>query len=296
MGKIKTIVVLCNPGKPEAKEMAKKIRDWLSLKKTEYRVHSRIDYKVLKDGIYAVFVIGGDGSLLYVANKISQNNEKISNSEKIPIAGINRGGTKGHLCLIQADRIEPREVYKKIKQILQEEFDIEERTRIQAEIFRKTETEDKLIDTIDALNEIVIAGGPAKTVSLSLTIRDGEEIIIKDDPNRGDGIIFSTKTGSPAYNGNAGGIIIKENESDGFVITAIVPIADDASNSWLTGKKSVMFSTETTFEIHSRTKKKANLPSVVGDGQDTQKHKLKSDEYVVIKKSPRKTLFVKSKK
>ena len=68
---------------------------------------------------------------------------------------------------------------------------------------------------------------------------------------------------------------------------------DNAPNSWLTREKSVVFSTETIFEIHNLSTEKDNLPSIIGDGQKPRN--LKIDEYVVVKKSPGKTLFVKFK-
>ncbi len=283
MEKIKNIAVVCNPEKPKAKKMAEAIRRWLSSKPEGYKVYATLSWKALKKAD-VVIGFGGDGWLLRIARLLFRN------GKKTPIVMINFG-TEGYLCRIQPDL---NEVKERIGQILKGNFEKEERTRIQAEIFRKTETGDKSIVTIDALNEIVIAGGPAKMVSLAVTIIDGEEVITEDDPNRCDGIIFCTKTGSPAYNYNAGGIVIEDGDSDGFVITALIPMRKDAPDSWLTSERTAKFSTETIFKIRSRTKKKANLPSVVGDGQDH--HKMGSDEYVVIKKSPWKTWLVEFEK
>ena len=125
---------------------------------------------------------------------------------------------------------------------------------------------------------------------MTTTIIDGEKVIIKDDPIRGNGIIFSTKTGSTAYNYNAGGRII---DTDDFVITALIPMRKNAPNSWLTREKSVIFSTETIFEIHNLSREKNNLPFIIGDGQTSRR--LKIGEYTIVKKSLGKTLFVKFK-
>lgn len=274
MGKIKRIVVAYNKDNSEAKEMAEKIRGWISLKIEGYKVYTTLSQKVLEK-VDVVIGIGGDGWLLHIAREVFRR------GKEIPIVVINYG-FRGYLCEIQID-----EAKEKIERILKGDFKKEEKTRIQAEI-RKIEN-DELIEVIDALNEIVI-GGISKTVSLAITITDGEKVIIKDDPNRGDGFIFATDTGKTGYSKNAGGIVDGLNEEK-FVVTANNPVLDDWNESWLTRKKSVVFSAKTIFKIRSRTNKKLNLPYIIGDGQ--KDHKLKSDEYVVVKKSPRKTLFVK---
>ena len=272
MKEMKRIAMIYDGEKFEAKKMAEKIRGRISLE-PGYRVYQTLSRNTLEKGLDAVLIFGGDGLLLYIADRISQS------GKEIPIVGINYG-FRGYLCWIQPD-----EVKEKIEQILQGDFEIEKRTRIQAEIFRKTEADSKPIKTIDALNEIVI-GGIFKMVSLDIKINNGDKTI--GSFIRGDGVIISTKTGSTGYNRNAGGKVIG---TDNFVITANNPVLDDSFRSWLTREKSVVFSTETIFEIHSRTKKKANLPFIVGDGQ--RYHRLKVDEYITLKKSPRETLFIK---
>jgi NAD+ kinase len=275
MEKIKSIVVIPNKDKPEAEKMAEIIKGWLSLK-PGYKVYTTLSRNVLEK-TSVVVGIGGDGWLLHIAREVFRRDKEI------PIVGINYG-FRGYLC-----RIQPNEAKEKIERILQGHFEKEERTRIQAEI-RKIEN-DELVEVIDALNEIVI-GGISKTVSLAVTITDGEKVIVKNDPNRGDGVIFATNTGKTGYSKNAGGIIDGLNEEK-FVVTANNPVSDDWNESWLTREKSVVFSTKTIFEIRSRVNKKLNLPYAIGDGQ--RDRRLKSDEYVIIKKSPRKTLFVKFK-
>ncbi len=277
MEKIKSIVIVCNKDKPEAEEMATKIKGWLSLKPEGCKIYTTLSRNVLEKAD-VVIGLGGDGWLLHIAREVFRR------GKEIPIVVINYG-FRGYLC-----RIQPDEAKEKIGRIIKGYFEIEERTRIQAEI-RKIEN-DELIDTIDALNEIVI-GGISKTVSLAVTITDGEKVIIKDDPIRGDGVMIPTNTGSSGYNKNAGGIVDGLNEEK-FVITANNPVSDDWNESWLTREKSVVFSTETIFKIRSRTNKKLNLPFVIGDGQKSRK--LKIGEYVVVSKSPKKTLFVKFKK
>jgi len=269
---MKRIAMVYDREKFEAKKMAEKIRGRITLR-AGYKVYQTLSRNTLEKGLDVILIFGGDGLLLYIADKISQS------GKEIPIVGINYG-FRGYLCWIQPD-----DAKEKIEQILQGDFEIEKRTRIQAEIFRKTEADSKPIKTIDALNEIVI-GGIFKMVSLDIKINSGDKVI--GSFIRGDGVIISTKTGSTGYNRNAGGKVI---DTDNFVITANNPVLDDSFRSWLTREKSVVFSTETIFEIHNQAKKKANLPFTIGDGQ--RHYRLESDEYVVVKRSPMKTLFIK---
>ena len=133
MKEMKRIAVVCNRDKPEAKKAAEKIRGWILLKPEGCKVHTTLSWNILEKGLDAVLAFGGDGLLLHIADRISQS------GKEIPIAGINYGFI-GYLCRIRLD-----EAKEKIEQILYGDFEIEERTRIQAEIFRKTELESKII-------------------------------------------------------------------------------------------------------------------------------------------------------
>lgn len=129
--------------------------------------------------------IGGDGTIIKASNLILEH--------EIPIIGINLG-TLGFLA-----EIEKNELYL-ISEILNGNYDIDERTTLKAEIEhssgRKTQ--------FTAINDIVVSKNAFSGI-----------IDIEVDCNnvptakyRGDGVIFSTSSGSTAYAMSAGGPIM----------------------------------------------------------------------------------------
>jgi len=248
--------------KPEAKEASLKIASWL---RKNNKVYVNPNKNVLKKGLDFVVAIGGDGSVLHTANRVAEFS--------IPIVGINFG-RKGYLC-----GIEKSEVYEKLEKMLCEEFQVEERTRIQAEVFNGS----RKVCTIDGLNEVLV-GGINRTVFLEI------EVISKEKSFKakvtGDGIIFSTKTGSTAYNINAGGPVVL---TDVFSVVANNALFE--SDFLAPNTKSFVISTDAIFRARILNSNKQNLPFLVADGQRDQR--LKENELVIIEKSPRETLFVK---
>ena len=114
MKEMKRIAMIYDGEKFEAKKMAEKIRGRISLE-PGYRVYQTLSRNTLEKGLDAVLIFGGDGLLLYIADRISQS------GKEIPIVGINYG-FRGYLCWIQPD-----EAKEKIEQILQGDFEIEKR-------------------------------------------------------------------------------------------------------------------------------------------------------------------------
>jgi len=207
---------------------------------------------------------GGDGTVLYTANLLANH--------KIPILGINFGH-RGYLCETSKDKIE-----EAIEKIVQKKYHIEEKTRIQAEIRkRKKET-----IRLDALNEISI-GGINRTVYLDLQIKTPERNLKIN--TAGDGIIVATRTGSTAYNINAGGPIL--------MTEALSLIANNAffqSDSLLPITKSIVLSSDTKITITDSSHNILNLPYVIADGQEAVR--IQKENIVIIKKAKEKNLFI----
>tara|TARA_B100001027_G_scaffold124071_1_gene85713 strand:- start:667 stop:1530 length:864 start_codon:yes stop_codon:yes gene_type:complete len=128
-----------------------------------------------------VIVFGGDGTLLNAARKYLDNN--------IPILGINMGNV-GFLTDISIDNFE-----KTIKEVLDGDFEIEERNLVSA----------KFGDNhLYGLNEILIhSGAYAQLMRYRLNVDD--KVVYEQ---RSDGLIIATPTGSTAYALSAGGPII----------------------------------------------------------------------------------------
>lgn len=248
--------------KREIKKPVNEVFNWLKSKK--HSVFVNPGEKILRRGLDLIIAFGGDGSFLFAADKIAQY--------PVPLVGINFGN-RGYLCEIQKENM-----FEKVGSILDGKFETQKRTRIQAEIFHNG----KNVGTISGLNEIYI-GGINRTVFVLVETIGGRKSFRANVA--GDGIIFSTKTGSTAYNMNAGGPVLIV---DGFSVVANNAMFE--SDILLPNAKSFVTSTKAVFKIELLNSRKQNLPYLVADGQ--RNYKFKSGDYVIIKKSPKSNYFV----
>ena len=149
------------------------------------------------DNIQLVLVLGGDGTMLSVANDVSKRN--------IPVIGVNLGRL-GFLAEIEQDELE-----RGIDELFSGAYRVEERMMLEAYLTNG--------ETKNALNDIVItrANSFLKTLELDVYI-DGEYV----DNFKADGIIISSPTGSTAYSLSAGGPIV-DPSLETVIITPICP-------------------------------------------------------------------------
>lgn len=132
-----------------------------------------------------IISLGGDGTMLHHAVTASKHG--------IPVLGINLG-RMGYLTELEDDELE------KLSKIFDNDYNIENRMMLRAQVFRKGEKTAEY----DALNDIVITkGNILHTVSLDLFF-EGTRVA----KYKADGVIFSTPTGTTAYNLSAGGPIV----------------------------------------------------------------------------------------
>lgn len=204
----KKISMLYKENDNSALETAIKVQDWLKNKGIECIVfhsvgifssfnHSEIMAIQNSD---AVVVLGGDGTMLSAS--------RIIGGKKIPIIGINMG----RLGFIT--EISRSDLFDILEQIFSGNYEIEERSMINAQIFR----DKHIINEYLGLNDIVIGKGiMAKISDFDLIINNVHVSTIK-----ADGIIVSTPTGSTAYNLSAGGPILHPTLK-GLVFTPICP-------------------------------------------------------------------------
>jgi NAD+ kinase len=151
----------------------------------------KMGYKVNLPKAKFVITLGGDGTILRAARICSKINK--------PMLGIHLGG------LGFCSEIELHELEDALEKIKRGKYSIDERTMLEANVGGR-----KLV----ALNDIVISNsGIARVIKLEIK-RIAEYT--------SDGIIFSTATGSTAYNLSAGGPILAPH-SKSMVITAICP-------------------------------------------------------------------------
>ena len=155
-------------------------------------------------------VLGGDGTVLKAARYLSPKN--------IPILSFNVGGNLGFLT---HDRhILKKENFWEI--VSNNRFNIQKRMMLEATVFTRNNNESKIKNSFFALNDFYFRSSSdeiAPTCSLELEI-DSEAV----DKYKGDGLIFSTPTGSTAYAMAAGGPIIHPS-LDAIIVSAICPMS-----------------------------------------------------------------------
>jgi NAD+ kinase len=148
-------------------------------------------YKIDLKKAQFVITLGGDGTILRAARLVA--------SAGTPILGVHMGGLGFH------SEIELSGLPQALEQIKKKKFTLDERTMIEARTGGKKLT---------ALNDIVISkSGIARVIRLNI-VEIAEYV--------SDGLIFSSASGSTAYNLSAGGPILTPH-SKSVVITAICP-------------------------------------------------------------------------
>ncbi len=156
-------------------------------------------------------VLGGDGTVLKAARYLSPKN--------IPILSFNVGGNLGFLT---HDRhiLKQENLWERVSN---NSFNIQKRMMLEATVFdENNNNESKIKKSFFALNDFYFRSGTdeiSPTCSLELEI-DGEAV----DKYKGDGLIFSTPTGSTAYAMAAGGPIIHPS-LDAIIVSAICPMS-----------------------------------------------------------------------
>jgi NAD+ kinase len=160
------------------------------------------DKEALVTEVDIVLVLGGDGTLLGMADRIAEA------GFSIPILGVNFGSL-GFLTEVTLP-----ELYPALESAVTGRARIEERLMLQSTTVRQSES----IVTRIALNDVVITK-TARSRLIDLSISVGDEFVTRV---KGDGLIIATPTGSTAYNLAAGGPIV-EPSVDALVITPIAP-------------------------------------------------------------------------
>ena len=149
-----------------------------------------------------VLLLGGDGTLLGMADRIAQADLEV------PILGVNFGGL-GFLTEITYP-----ELYPSLEAALAGTAVIESRLMLRAVVERAHRAHvDRRV-----LNDVTITGGSLSRV-VEFVVSVGGEFVASF---HADGIIIATPTGSTAYNLSAGGPIVHP-AVDAFVLNPIAP-------------------------------------------------------------------------
>ncbi len=153
-------------------------------------------------GVDVVLVLGGDGTLLSMADCIGEA------GTAIPILGVNFGSL-GFLTEITLP-----ELYPSLEAALDGRAHVEQRMMLRSTTVRDGKTFAQLI----ALNDAVITK-TARSRLIDLSVSVGDEFVTRV---KADGLIVATPTGSTAYNLAAGGPIVQPNV-DALILTPIAP-------------------------------------------------------------------------
>lgn len=140
----------------------------------------------ITDDLDAVISLGGDGTLIQIADMASDKG--------VPILGVNMGNL-GYLC-----EVEKEKVFDALEKLINDEYEIEKRTLLSGETTIASVT----FKTEHALNDIVIARrGCLGTLDIRVSVNGSELYTCASD-----GMIICTPTGSTGYNISAGGPIV----------------------------------------------------------------------------------------
>lgn len=182
------------------------------------------------DGCDACCVIGGDGTLLGVARESAR--------AQVPIIGVNRGSL-GFLTTFSAD-----EALVQFPELLAGDFHIDRRAMLACS------TRPGQHDL--ALNDVLIKDEVNSRLVRLEVIADGK--LVTDYTC--DGLIFSTPTGSTAYNLSAGGPIVHP----GAAVIAMTPICPHTLSN-----RTIIFRDNVKLRVYNRSSDSRLL--VAMDGQ-----------------------------
>jgi NAD+ kinase len=183
MHPLNSIAFYINQTKSGAPELAAELIKIAENECSSHRITSEYPFdKDFLKNVDACCVIGGDGTLLGIAEACA--------IESVPVIGVNRGGL-GFLTTFSGE-----EAVKLFPSVLKGDYSITERSMVQA-----TATNGQ---TASALNDAVIKDIHSGAI-LNLNVCN-EAGPITD--YLCDGIIFTTPTGSTAYNLSAGGPLV----------------------------------------------------------------------------------------
>jgi NAD+ kinase len=161
-----------------------------------------LEKHALAAGADMVLVLGGDGTLLSMANCIGEA------GSNIPILGVNFGSL-GFLTEVTLS-----ELYETLEAAVTGTAHVEERLMLRSTTARGG----AIFDEQMALNDAVITK-TARSRMIDLSVSVGDDFVTRV---KADGLIIATPTGSTAYNLAAGGPIVQPNV-DALILTPIAP-------------------------------------------------------------------------
>lgn len=191
---IRKIGIILKRDTDEPQRLAGEMVSWLAARSVGAAVNE------IAPDMDIIVILGGDGTFLHVAEQASRFG--------IPVAGVNLGGL-GFLTEVAVE-----ECYETLQAILDGAVKTEERMMLRARIHADGRTGEWRY----ALNDVVVSRGNLDRIVQLSTWADEEYITTY----RADGLVFSTPTGSTAYNLSAGGPIVQPGVRS-ILVTPICP-------------------------------------------------------------------------
>ncbi|MGH8020665.1 MAG: NAD(+)/NADH kinase [Opitutaceae bacterium] len=196
MPPIRSLALIINDGKAGAAEVGESISRACDKRGVDVRESTTFPLAAgFLKGVDACCVVGGDGTLLGVVQEAAR--------EQAPIIGVNRGSL-GFLTTFTAE-----EAKNDFGAILEGRFRVDHRGLLEC----KTSAGSGL-----ALNDVLIKDQAASRIA-RLEVYADDELVTEFFC---DGLIFSTPTGSTAYNLSAGGPLIHPS-AEAIALTPICP-------------------------------------------------------------------------
>ena len=227
---IKQISIVTKIDDTKAQVYAQTLTEWLEKRNIITRMET------ISPELDMVIVLGGDGTLLHIAELAARH--------AIPILGINLGNL-GFLTEFRKD-----ETFSALEKILTDTVTIENRLMLKTRLI----TPLKQSEVRYALNDVVISKDVTDRL-LHLSTRAGKEFITT---YKADGLIFSSPTGSTAYNLSAGGPLVYPG-LETITVTPICPFMLSSRPIILPAHKKMV----TTYEAE----KKRDRAQIIIDGQ-----------------------------
>ena len=262
MDKLKNFLIIANEVKDPGLKWTKTVLAKLQSRGADAALLMGNDLDGLTNnlkGIHCVIVMGGDGTMLRVAQALKGNT--------VPVIGVNLG-VVGFMTEVVVSEIDSM-----IDRLLSGDYMIEDRMMLSGKVItnnnsdKKSENDIKedlsenpienLIEgsIVDALNDIVLAReNSLRLIAVRIEVNDKYF-----DTIEADGIIISTPTGSTSYNLSAGGPVVQP-DAKLMVMTPISPYS--------MSKRSVVFGADDriTLELVEKRKDSENIGLVSFDG------------------------------
>lgn len=190
---MKIIGIVCNKRKDRVTVLLQEIKGFLKRRGIQVLDNFTLDIDEVVSGADLIIALGGDGTLLNLANRLL--------GKPTPVMGVNLGSL-GFITDIKVD-----EICAELEIVLKGQAREEDRFMLEVSI-------DSL--QVLALNDVVIHRENASRF-LKITLEINEQVVYSVS---GDGIILATPTGSTGYNLSAGGPVVHPT-AENIIVTPI---------------------------------------------------------------------------